>query len=208
MRQSEMSKRSKTKNSKATPAVILRPAVSTVPSEATTSQAQVTLAAEQPKPMLSNDTALAIRALEKNTTHASSAVIPNEQVVEMNLTVPLSSSEPASSQILDALKAVSAIPEKLATVAVASLEPEVATTIDEAKLQPTTDQAKTTTPWDYSAKLLSMGQANTLCLTNFAGRYAAAKTTQDILAITSDFYKEQGRLFNKHFEDIFKMLSL
>ena len=124
----------------------------------------------------------------------------------MKLTLPHSSPSTAP-KILDAFEAVSAIPEKLGTASVMSMKPEVRIVKDAPELTPHTDPTLRPTPWDCSAKILDIGQANTLCVAEFAKRYAAARTPQDIMSISTDFYKEQGRLFKLHSEEILKMLS-
>jgi hypothetical protein len=199
-----MSKRSKTKNSKATPAVQLRPVVSPVRADVTKLKSKVASVANKAKPIIPANPVPAIKTKVKQPTHALNAALPIE-AIEMKLSVPHSSPSTAP-KIQEALEAVAAIPEKLATNSVILSKPDPIA--EEApELTPHADPTFSPTPWDYSAKILDIGQANTLCVTNFAQRYAAARSPQDIMSITSDFYKEQGRLFKLHSEAILKMLS-
>ena len=200
----QMSKRSKSKNTKATPAISRRPAAATLHADVKKLNSQAALA-KQIKPARSDNDESAAKANGKKPVAALSEAVLT-QATKTKPTGLHASSNPASPKLEDALAAVAAIPEKLATVSFGSTKSE--DTTESAPLPPQTDVTKIASPWDYSAKIFSIGQANTHCVTEYAKRYATAKTPQDIMAITSDFYKEQGRLFKQHSEDILKMLSL
>jgi hypothetical protein len=58
--------------------------------------------------------------------------------------------------------------------------------------------------WDITAKLMAMGLANTLCISALVGRYSGARTPEDVLVATTEFYKEQGRLLS----GVQKMLTI
>jgi hypothetical protein len=51
-------------------------------------------------------------------------------------------------------------------------------------------------PCDITVKLMAMGLANTVCMSALVGRYSLARTPEEVLAATTEFYKEQGRLLS------------
>jgi hypothetical protein len=75
------------------------------------------------------------------------------------------SSPSTAPKLLDALETVAAIPEKLGTASVVSTKLEVPIAEEAPELTPHADPTFSPTPWDYSAKILDIGQANTLCVT-------------------------------------------
>ena len=156
-----MSKRSKTKNTKATPAISLRPVGAALHADVKKLNSQAAPAAKQTKPARSDNNQSAAKANGKNPGAALSEAV----LTEATKTKPTglhASSNPASPKLEDALAAVAAIPEKLATVSIGSTKSE--DTTESAPLPPQTDITKIASPWDYSAKIFSIGQANTHCV--------------------------------------------
>ncbi|MDB5574813.1 MAG: hypothetical protein JWR79_1970 [Tardiphaga sp.] len=63
------------------------------------------------------------------------------------------------------------------------------------------------TAWDYPAKAIEFSHDSAMCTFNFVQRYAVASTPQAIIAVTTDLYKEQGRLFRRHSDYVLAMMS-
>jgi hypothetical protein len=106
----------------------------------------------------------------------------------------------------DPLAAAAAIQEKMAEGFMAPCVPGAACA-DAPELASYGGRSANPTLWDFSAKLFEIAQANTICASSFARNCSTAKTPQDMIAAASEFYKEQGRLFGQHSNDMFKMLA-
>lgn len=206
-----MSKRSKTKSLKDS-TVLSRPAVKTIQSDATPLKlpkgTQPAAQAIETKLLRPEEAPPAAKANGTKLMRSKGAA-PTVQAIETKLMSPKGvpiAANTLTPKISDPLAAVVATPEKLAKDSGQSLPSKavIAETASEPPLP--SELAVSATPWDYSAKLFEIGQANTLCAI-ISQRYGAARTLQDILAVTSDLYKEQGRLFKKHAEDVIDMMS-
>ena len=134
------------------------------------------------------------------------SVAVSETIAPTETVAPLLKVAPENEKV-DPLKAVAMIPKgSPEPLDIGALQlPKGDETTSGRILQP---RPALTAALGYPEILLAIGQANALCMANFAGRYAAARTAEDIVVVTSDFYKEQGRLFKRHAEDILNMFSL
>ena len=202
-----MSKRSKSKNLKSTTA-LTKLVVKPVQAVATTSKSKAAAIVAIPNiTILPEKKPPAVKSSGKNGSRPTIAtpVDPNNT----QLTVPHVAASIAETKRVDPIAAVAASPGKLVTASHVTSTPETSILKEVLASSPNNDLAPSgTTPWDYSSKLFDIGQANTLCITNFAQRYATARTPQDVMTITKDFYEEQGRLFKQHSEAMLKMMSL
>ena len=182
-----MSKRSKSRNLKFTTA-ITKLVVKHVQADATTPKSKAAAIAAIPNiPILPEKKPPAVKASVKNGSRPTIATPVDTNNTQLK--VPHVAASIAETKRFDPIAAVASSPEKLVTASHVRSTPEAAILKEALASSPNNDLAPSgTTPWDYSRKLFDIGQANTMFVTKFAQRYAAATAPIDIMSITKEFY--------------------
>jgi len=110
----------------------------------------------------------------------------------------------------DPLNAVADIPEKLIAQDYSIKISAAATASVSGEQSGNTPNASAKgfmSPWTHQTTWLQIAETNTKFMSHYVGRFAAARSPQDLVTITSEFSKEGGLLFKEQSNAIFKMLT-
>ncbi|WP_156949094.1 hypothetical protein [Bradyrhizobium sp. WSM1417] len=140
----------------------------------------------------------------KSSTALSKSSEEDVKPVDLNIEAPKVAS--AEVETVDPLIEVANIPEQVAAEGSHEVvSTETQTLVSFPRDVPEAFAIGSAFPWSQQKQLLEMAERNTRFLWHFVGLFAGAKSPQDLLAITAEFFREGGVLFKEQSETLLEL---